>query len=169
MLLELLPKELSPETIIHVGGVTLLLVIVFFETGIFFGFFLPGDSLLFTAGIMCDGPYLSLPPTELIPLLIIAATLGTAAGFFFAVDLSDDRLDRGDHVVGNDRCLAQRLLGEGLHRALYFGAREIRFRLEFFLQQLAKAAGGRGGGDRARGLRIRHDFGHVLNSFGELL
>ncbi len=32
---------------------------------------------------MCDGPYLSLPPTELIPLLIIAATLGTAAGFFF--------------------------------------------------------------------------------------
>src|SRR5260221_10818077 len=83
MLLELLPKELSPETIIHVSGVTLLLVIVFFETGIFFGFFLPGDSLLFTAGIMCDGPYLSLPPTELIPLLIIAATLGTAAGFFF--------------------------------------------------------------------------------------
>jgi len=83
MLLELLPKELSPETIIHIGGVTLLLVVVFFETGIFFGFFLPGDSLLFTAGIMCDGPYLSLPPTELIPLLIIAATLGTAAGFFF--------------------------------------------------------------------------------------
>ncbi len=68
MLLELLPKELSPETIIHIGGVTLLLVVVFFETGIFFGFFLPGDSLLFTAGIMCDGPYLSLPPKRYVDL-----------------------------------------------------------------------------------------------------
>jgi membrane-associated protein len=83
MLLELLPKELSPETIIHLGGVALLLTVVFFETGIFFGFFLPGDSLLFTAGIMCGGPYLTLSPSELIPLLILAAALGTAAGFFF--------------------------------------------------------------------------------------
>ncbi|MGC4021628.1 MAG: VTT domain-containing protein [Cyclobacteriaceae bacterium] len=83
MLLELLPKELSPETIIHIGGVALLLVVVFFETGIFFGFFLPGDSLLFTAGIMCNGPYLSVSPSELIPMLIGSATLGTAAGFFF--------------------------------------------------------------------------------------
>jgi membrane-associated protein len=83
MLLELLPKELSPETIIHMGGVALLVTIVFFETGIFFGFFLPGDSLLFTAGLLCNSEWLTLSPVELIPLLIIAATLGTAAGFFF--------------------------------------------------------------------------------------
>jgi membrane-associated protein len=83
MLLELLPKELNPETIIHIGGVALLLTVVFFETGIFFGFFLPGDSLLFTAGIMCGGPYLTLPPSKLIPLLVLAAAMGTAAGFFF--------------------------------------------------------------------------------------
>jgi len=83
MLLDILPKELSPETIIHVGGVTLLLTIVFFETGIFFGFFLPGDSLLFTAGLLCKTEWLTLSPVELIPLLILSATLGTAAGFFF--------------------------------------------------------------------------------------
>jgi len=34
---------LQPETIIVYGGLTLLLVIVFAETGLFFGFFLPGD------------------------------------------------------------------------------------------------------------------------------
>jgi membrane-associated protein len=83
MLLDILPKELSPETIIHVGGVTLLITIVFFETGIFFGFFLPGDSLLFTAGLLCKTEWLTLSPVELIPLLILSATFGTAAGFFF--------------------------------------------------------------------------------------
>jgi membrane-associated protein len=84
MLLDaLMPKELSPETIIHIGGVALLLGVVFAETGLFFGFFLPGDSLLFTAGLLSDSEWISLTPAELIPLLIIAATLGTATGFFF--------------------------------------------------------------------------------------
>jgi len=84
MLLEsLLPRELSPETIIHIGGVALLVTVVFCETGLFFGFFLPGDSLLFTAGLLCKTEWLTLSPAELIPLLILAATMGTAAGFFF--------------------------------------------------------------------------------------
>ena len=78
----IMPESLSPETIIRMGGVVLLLVIVFAETGLFFGFFLPGDSLLFTAGLMSDSKWIDLQPIELIPLLIIAATLGTAVGFF---------------------------------------------------------------------------------------
>jgi membrane-associated protein len=83
MLLELLPKELSPETIIHIGGAALLFVVIFLETGVFFGCFLPGDSLLFTAGLLCESQWLSLTPVELIPLLITAAVFGTATGFFF--------------------------------------------------------------------------------------
>lgn len=79
----LLPRELSPETIIHIGGVALLLTVVFAETGLFFGFFLPGDSLLFTAGLLCKSQWITLSPLELIPLLITAATLGTATGYFF--------------------------------------------------------------------------------------
>jgi membrane-associated protein len=79
----ILPESLSPETIIRIGGVALLVVIVFAETGLFFGFFLPGDSLLFTAGLLCKSQWISLSPLELIPLLIVAATLGTACGFFF--------------------------------------------------------------------------------------
>ncbi len=79
----LMPESLSPETIIRIGGVALLLIIVFAETGLFFGFFLPGDSLLFTAGLFCQTDFIKLSPELLILLLIIAATLGTATGYFF--------------------------------------------------------------------------------------
>jgi membrane-associated protein len=79
----IMPESLSPETIIRIGGVALLLIVVFAETGLFFGFFLPGDSLLFTAGLLCKGRWIALSPAELIPLLILAATLGTACGYFF--------------------------------------------------------------------------------------
>lgn len=78
-----MPESLSPETIIRLGGVALLLIIVFVETGLFFGFFLPGDSLLFTAGLFCQTDFIKLPVAELMILLIIAATLGTTTGYFF--------------------------------------------------------------------------------------
>ena len=42
---------LQPQYYIEFGGLWLLLLVVFAETGLFFGFFLPGDSLLFVAGI----------------------------------------------------------------------------------------------------------------------
>jgi membrane-associated protein len=42
---------LQPQYYIENGGLWLLLFVVFAETGLFFGFFLPGDSLLFVAGI----------------------------------------------------------------------------------------------------------------------
>jgi membrane-associated protein len=79
----IMPESLSPETIIRIGGVALLLIVVFAETGLFFGFFLPGDSLLFTAGLFCQTDFIKLSPEVLILLLITAATLGTATGYFF--------------------------------------------------------------------------------------
>lgn len=42
---------LQPQFYIEHGGLWVLLFIVFAETGLFVGFFLPGDSLLFVAGI----------------------------------------------------------------------------------------------------------------------
>lgn len=73
----------SPEAIIEYGGITLLLLIIFAETGLFFGFFLPGDSLLFVAGILCDTKYISMPVWLLIILVILAAVLGTTTGYGF--------------------------------------------------------------------------------------
>jgi membrane-associated protein len=71
----------SPEEVIRFGGVTLLLLIVFCETGVFFGFFLPGDSLLFTAGLLTNHRILDIPVWELILLVIIAAVAGSTVGY----------------------------------------------------------------------------------------
>lgn len=73
----------NPEYIIQYGGLALLLVIVFAETGLFFGFFLPGDSLLFTAGLLTKSGYLDHHVMWLIVMLIFAAVAGTCAGYFF--------------------------------------------------------------------------------------
>lgn len=71
----------NPETLIQYGGLVLLLAIIFAETGIFFGFFLPGDSLLFAAGLLSESPYLDTPIWMLILLLIGAAVMGTTVGY----------------------------------------------------------------------------------------
>jgi membrane-associated protein len=55
--------------------------IVFAESGLFFGFFLPGDSLLLTAGLLASRGTLDL--AILIPTLFIAAILGDTVGYWF--------------------------------------------------------------------------------------
>lgn len=72
---------MHPEKIIQVGGLTLLLVIVFLETGVFFGFFLPGDSLLVTAGFLCSLGLFKVSLPMLIISLVLASVFGTAAGY----------------------------------------------------------------------------------------
>jgi membrane-associated protein len=75
--------SINPEHLIQVGGLGLLLLIIFAETGVFFGFFLPGDSLLFVAGLMSGDPkYLDINVALLIVLLIIAAVSGSLVGYF---------------------------------------------------------------------------------------
>jgi membrane-associated protein len=58
------------------------LLIIFAETGVFFGFFLPGDSLLFIAGLLSDTEYLDTNITLLIILLVVAAVSGSTVGYF---------------------------------------------------------------------------------------
>jgi membrane-associated protein len=52
-IIEFFKEIVNPESIKRSGGIYLLLIVVFAETGLFVGFFLPGDSLLFTAGLLC--------------------------------------------------------------------------------------------------------------------
>jgi membrane-associated protein len=80
---DFLRQLVNPESIILYGGIYLLLFIVFAETGLFFGFFLPGDSLLFTAGLFCSSGTLKLHPALLVVLIIIAAVAGNMAGYWF--------------------------------------------------------------------------------------
>ena len=78
-----IPDFFNPESIIRYGGITLLLLIIFTETGIFFGFFLPGDSLVFVAGILCESEYLDMNVFVLWPMLIAAAATGSMVGYWF--------------------------------------------------------------------------------------
>ncbi|MBI4443085.1 MAG: VTT domain-containing protein [Acidobacteria bacterium] len=68
------------QTIVTFGGTALVCAIVFVETGLFVGFFLPGDSLLVTAGIFAAAGYL-----DVIALLVLAsgcAVAGDQVGYF---------------------------------------------------------------------------------------
>ena len=81
--LEFLKQLVNPESIIHYGGIYLLLFVVFAETGLFVGFFLPGDSLLFTAGLLCSTGIIDMHPSLLVILIIIAAVAGNLVGYGF--------------------------------------------------------------------------------------
>jgi len=67
----------------------ILFAIIFAESGLFFGFFLPGDSLLLTAGLLAykgvevNGEELKLSLLVLMPLLFVAAVLGDNVGYWF--------------------------------------------------------------------------------------
>jgi membrane-associated protein len=71
----------NPQNIIQYGGLGLLLLIIFAETGVFFGFFLPGDSLLFIAGLMSDKDHLNINVALLIIMLVVAAVSGSCVGY----------------------------------------------------------------------------------------
>jgi membrane-associated protein len=82
---------LTPMFYILAGGIWLLLFIIFAETGLFIGFFFPGDSLLFVAGILSTPLVESIAlntGSDFINLLIIASLcsvagiLGNTVGYF---------------------------------------------------------------------------------------
>ena len=67
------------ESLVRVGGLAALTAIVFTETGLFVGFFLPGDSLLVTAGIFAATGDLNLWTLNIV--LSLAAILGDTTGY----------------------------------------------------------------------------------------
>ncbi len=69
------------KELIEAVGIVGLVAIIFAESGLFFGFFLPGDSLLFTAGFLASTGFFSLP--ALLILCSIAAVLGDNVGYAF--------------------------------------------------------------------------------------
>jgi membrane-associated protein len=81
-LFEFLKNLYQPERLMELvrsGGYLLLASIVFAETGLFIGFFLPGDSLLFTAGLVASQGFFNIG--YLVVLLCGMAILGDAVGY----------------------------------------------------------------------------------------
>ena len=78
-----LSKLSDAQQIVHKGGFYLILFVVFAETGLFFGFFLPGDYLLFLAGMFVATGKLDVSILVMVLGLIAAAFLGNFIGYWF--------------------------------------------------------------------------------------
>ena len=68
------------EAVVRYGGTLIVCIFVFVETGLFVGFFLPGDSLLVTAGVFAAAGLVDLP--ALLLFTTICAVAGDQTGFW---------------------------------------------------------------------------------------
>jgi membrane-associated protein len=80
-IIEFFQKLQHLEDLIRWGGYTILALIIFGETGLLIGFFLPGDSLIVTAGLLASRGYLNI--WILFALLSAMAIAGDAVGYWF--------------------------------------------------------------------------------------
>ncbi|HTD92535.1 MAG TPA: DedA family protein [Chitinophagaceae bacterium] len=93
------------EWIIQNGGLYFLLFVIFAETGLFVGFFLPGDSLLFAAGIFMNVLVKELGGADhgfgfyhiiIILMVIIASVIGNLVGYWFGFKTGPLMFERKD-------------------------------------------------------------------------
>jgi membrane-associated protein len=91
----------SLDDLIRWGGYVVLFAIVFTETGLLIGFFLPGDSLLITAGIVAAAGGLNIWWLNVV--LIVAAITGDSVGYAIGVRLGPRLFTRPQSLVFNPR------------------------------------------------------------------
>lgn len=95
--LSILPSWLDPEAILTGLGPYLLLglcLIVFAECGVLVGFFLPGDSLLFTAGLFVAKGFISTPLWVVCALLTVCAFVGNVCGYWIGAKVGPALFNR---------------------------------------------------------------------------
>jgi len=97
----LLTGAQSLDALIRWGGYILLVAIVFTETGLLVGFFLPGDSLLITAGLVAAAGALNI--WWLNALLIVAAIAGDSVGYAIGARLGPRLFTREKSWLFNPR------------------------------------------------------------------
>ncbi len=97
-MLALLPEWLDPQQIIEQGGLWLVALIVFAESGLLVGFFLPGDSLLFITGFLTSKPeglpHVGQPLPLVLLALFLAAVAGDQVGYLFGRKVGPTLFDR---------------------------------------------------------------------------
>jgi len=91
------------QSIISRGGFYFLLTVVFAETGLFFGFFLPGDYLLFMAGLFCANGIFQVDIVTLILSLISAGILGNFTGYWFGYRAGPILFNKNDTLLFKKR------------------------------------------------------------------
>lgn len=111
---------LDPLTIINTVGLFGIAFVVFAESGLFFGFFLPGDSLLFTAGFLASQNYLNI--YWLVPICFLAAILGDNFGYWFGRKVGPRIFSREDSLFFHKSHVekAQKFYEEHGNKTIFF-------------------------------------------------
>lgn len=86
--------NLDPIAIIKTGSYVGIATIVFAESGLLVGIFLPGDSLLFAAGLLSAAGFLSVGPLAIV--VIVAAIVGDSVGYWFGANVGVNFFKRKD-------------------------------------------------------------------------
>ena len=73
--------------IVQAGGYLGVAILIFAESGVLLGIFFPGDSILFVAGLLSAGGFLSFWP--LVGIVVSAAILGDSVGYWFGTSIGD--------------------------------------------------------------------------------
>jgi membrane-associated protein len=114
-------RLLDPQWLISTFGMIGILAAVFAESGLLIGFFLPGDSLLFTTGLLvAGGTYLHQPLWLVCLLVSIAAVAGDQAGYLFGRRFGPSLFRRPD-----SRLFKQENLTKAQNFFETYGARSI--------------------------------------------
>jgi membrane-associated protein len=101
LLLDLATGRYALDDLVRWGGYVVLVAIVFTETGLLVGFFLPGDSLLITAGLVAAAGGLNI--WWLNGLLIVAAVVGDSVGYTIGARMGPRLFTREQSLVFNPR------------------------------------------------------------------
>jgi membrane-associated protein len=96
-LVSLLHQVYDVEGIIRWGGILMLTIIVFAETGLLVGFFLPGDSLLVTAGVFAATGHLDI--STLLTVVAAAAIIGDQVGYYIGYRTGPRIFKREDSLL----------------------------------------------------------------------
>lgn len=95
-------KQLTdPQSIITYGGLWLLLFVIFAETGLLIGFFLPGDNLILLSGIICKAKpeLLNVNIALLVPLMVTAAVAGNTFGYWFGKKAGENLYEKKESLL----------------------------------------------------------------------
>jgi membrane-associated protein len=87
---------MNSEDLIMKGGLLAITLIIFIENGLFFGFFLPGDYLLFLAGVFCGTKLFNVPIAGLMSCIFAASVLGSLVGYISGRYFGDAIQNRKD-------------------------------------------------------------------------
>ncbi|MGW0858011.1 DedA family protein, partial [Streptomyces sp. NPDC002690] len=90
------PSWLDPDYLINTFGLPGVLLIVFAESGLLIGFFLPGDSILFTTGLLVTTGQLRYPLWLVCVLIGLAAIIGDQVGYLFGRKVGPALFNRPD-------------------------------------------------------------------------